>query len=118
MDNFSALMAAADDILISTFNVQGSVELWPDTPRSRRTEGVFDNPYLLTEIPDGGDIKGSDPSFTAHDRDIAGLLKKDSVRIVGELWYVKSLQPDGTGITRVFLSRYIKSSLDTPGGRL
>lgn len=118
MADFNALMAAADDVLISTFNVEGSVELWPGESRSQTIEGVFDNPALLTGIPDGGKIQGSDPSFTAHDRDIEGLKKKDAVSISGETWYVKSLQPDGSGVTRVFLSRYQKSDQDRPGNRL
>ena len=118
MSDFNALMAAADDVLISTFNVAGSVELWPGEARSQKIEGVFDNPFLLTGIPDGGQMQGSDPSFTAHDRDIAGLQKKDPVLIVGVTWYVKSLQPDGSGVTRVFLSKYQKSDMDFPSGRL
>lgn len=117
MSDFNALMAAADDVLISTFNVDGSVTLWPETDRSQVIEGVFDNPALLTGIPDGGKIQGSDPSFTAHDRDIPQLRKKDAVMIAGVTWYVKSLQPDGSGVTQVFLSKYQKSDQDRPGGR-
>jgi hypothetical protein len=118
MSDFNALMAAADDVLISTFNVDGSVELWPGESRSLTIQGVFDNPFLLTGIPDGGQIQGSDPSFTAHDRDIIGLQKKDPVLIIDTTWYVKSLQPDGSGVTRVFLSKYQKSGLDKLGDRL
>lgn len=118
MSDFNALMAAADDVLITTFNVKGSVTLWPGDSRSWQIEGVFDNPALLTGIPDGGKIQGSDPSFTAHDRDITRLRKKDAVNISGVLWYVKSLQPDGSGVTRVFLSRYQKSEQDRPGNLL
>jgi hypothetical protein len=69
-------------------------------------------------MPNGGKIQGSDPSFTAHDRDITRLKKKNAVMISGVLWYVKSLQPDGAGMTRVFLSRYQKSDQDRPGGLL
>jgi hypothetical protein len=118
MSDFNSLMAAADDVLISTFNVNGSVTLWPGDTRSWVIEGVFDNPALLTGIPDGGKIQGSDPSFTAHDRDLTDLKKKDAVSIAGVTWYVKSLQPDGSGVTRVFLSRYQKSDQDKAGNRL
>ncbi|MED7790447.1 head-tail joining protein [Klebsiella aerogenes] len=118
MSDFNALMAAADDVLISTFNVDDSVTLWPGTSRSQIIEGVFDNPALLTGIPDGGKFQGSDPSFTAHDRDITQLKKKDAVMISNIQWYVKSLQPDGSGITRVFLSKYQKSDQDRPGNLL
>jgi len=118
MSDFNALMAAADDVLIATFNVDGCVELWPGEARSQTIKGVFDNPFLLTGMPDGGQMQGSDPSFTAHDRDLIGLQKKDPVLIFKTMWYVKSLQPDGSGVTQVFLSKYQKSGLDTPGARL
>lgn len=116
--DFNSLMASADDFLISTFNIEGGVTLWPGEPREVKIEAVFDNDFARTDIPDGGKIMGSDPSFTAHDRDVIGLKKNDALLISGSLWYAKEPQPDGTGITRVFLSKYQKSSFDRPGSRL
>ena len=68
--------------------------------------------------PHGGQIQGRDACFTAFERDIAGLKKGDPVIVHGETRYVKKLQPDGTGLTVVYLSRYQKSVLDRPGGLL
>lgn len=115
---FNELMRDADNILLSAFNVDGGVLLWPGDVNERQIVGVFDTPYSRTDIPDGGYIAGSDTSFTAHDRDISNLAKKDSVLINNEVWYVKEMQPDGSGITRVFLSKYQKSQYDKPGGLL
>ncbi|HHD7442496.1 TPA: head-tail joining protein [Citrobacter braakii] len=120
--DFNSLMSAADDVLISTFNVgsgdKKGITLWPGESREINIEAVFDNPYARVDIPGGGKITTSEPSFTAHDRDITELQKKDTVSIQDIVWYVKELQPDGSGITRVFLSKYKKSSSDVPGGRL
>ncbi|MEB8638653.1 head-tail joining protein [Cronobacter muytjensii] len=118
MSTFNSLMAKADDALIATFNNDGGVTLWPGEAREVVIEAVFDNPYTRVDVPDGGKIPTSDPSFTAHDRDIVTLKKTDAVNINGQVYYVKELQPDGTGVTRVFASRYKKSSADQPGGLL
>lgn len=113
-------MARADNTLIATFNAgtgdKKGVTLWPGESREVTIQGVFDNPYSRTDIPDGGTISSSEPSFTAHDRDITALKKRDAVVISEDTWYVKELQPDGTGVTRVALSKYTKSSMDRRGG--
>lgn len=120
--DFNSLMAAADNVLVSTFNVgsgdKKGVTLWPGDEREITIEAVFDNPFSRIEIPDGGEIKSSVPSFTAHDRDIIGLAKKDTVKAVDEEWRVKDIHPDGTGLTTVYLSKYKKSANDRPGGLL
>lgn len=116
--DFNSLMAAADDVLISTFNAKGGVILWPGESREVQIEAVFDDPFARTDIPDGGKIQGSDPSFTVRDGDIIGLKKNDAVLISGQKWYVKEPQPDGSGVTCVFLSKYQKSPFDKPGSRL
>lgn len=118
MSSFNSLMTKADDVLITTFNNEGGVTLWPGEACEIIIEAVFDNPYTRIDIPDGGKIPSSDPSFTAHDRDILKLKKTDAVNINGQVYYVKEFQPDGTGVTRVFVSRYKKSFSDKTGGRL
>ena len=119
--DFNALMAGADNTLIATFNVgtgeNKGVTLWPGESREVTIQAVFDSPSVRTDIPDGGEISSSNSSFTAHDRDITELEKRDAVVICNVTWYVKELQPDGTGVTRVVLSQYQRSHQDKPGGR-
>lgn len=88
---------------MATFNVEGGVTLWPDGITPRPIEAIFDKPYERTDIPDGGNITGADRSFTARDSDILNLAKKDAVLVEGVTYYVKELQPDGLGVTRVML---------------
>lgn len=114
---FSSLMAKVDTLLIATFGAEGGVTLWPDGITPRRIMAIFDAPYERTDVPDGGHITGSDISFTARDCDILNLQRKEAVWVDGSTYYVKELQPDGLGMTRVMLSAYKKSPPEA-GGRL
>ena len=116
--SFSAALAAADNLLLDTFGEPGGITLWPDTSRRTVITAVYDAPWQGTDVPDGGQIQGRDACFTAFDRDIAGLEKGDAVVVRGVMQSVKSLQPDGTGLTVVYLSAYKKSPLDRSGGLL
>ncbi len=115
---FSAALAAADSLLLDTFEEPGGVTLWPDTSRRTVITAVYDAPWQGTDVPDGGQIQGRDACFTASNRDISGLKKGDPVIVRGETRYVRKLQPDGTGLTVVYLSRYQKSAFERPGGLL
>ncbi len=116
--SFSAALAAADNLLLDTFGEPGGITLWPDTSRRTVITAVYDAPWQGTNVPDGGQIQGRDACFTAHDHDVAGLKKGDAVIIHDQRLFVKSLQPDGTGLTVVYLSAYKKSPLDRSGGLL
>lgn len=50
---------------------------------------------IATELPD--------PSITAQDGELAGLLEKHQVNINGELYRVVRTLPDGTGWTKAVL---------------
>jgi hypothetical protein len=116
--NFNSLMKKADKLLITTFNNEGGVTLWPNDARERTINAIVDKPYERTDIPDGGHITTADRSFTATDDDVIDLQKKDEVLADSVMYYVKELQPDGLGVTRVMLTKYKKSAADTPDGRL
>ncbi|EKS7425980.1 hypothetical protein QCK43_000714 [Enterobacter cancerogenus] len=116
--SFESDLAAGDAQMMATFSEPGGVTLWPDSSRRTVITAVYDAPWQGTDVPNGGQIQGQDACFTAFDRDIAGLKKGEPVIVRGEKLYVKSLQPDGTGLTVVYLSKYQKSALDQPGGLL
>lgn len=116
--DFDAVMKKADDLIIKTFKTTSSVTLWPDGASPRLIQAIFDRPYERTDIPDGGRITGSSISITARDSDIIGLKRKDTLYVDEEQFFVKELQPDGLGMTRVMLSKYIKSACDVPDSRL
>lgn len=115
---FSAALAAADNLLLETFGETGGITLWPDTSRRKMITAVHDAPWQGVDVPDGGQIQGRDACFTAHDNDLTELKKGDAVYVRGETLYVKNLQPDGTGLTVVYLSPYRKLLHDRTGGLL
>lgn len=104
--SFNSLMKSADQLLIATFGEDGGVTLWPERDDFRVIGAIVDKPYERTDIPNGGHITGADRSFTANDYDVTGLQRKDAVLIDGETLYVKELQPDGLGLTRVMLVKH------------
>lgn len=114
--SFNSLMKSADQLLIATFGNDGGVTLWPDRDDFRVIEAIVDKPYERTDIPDGGHITGADRSFTASDGDVAGLKKKEAVLVDGETLYVKELQPDGLGMTRVLLVKHQNAPAGRRGG--
>ncbi|AYN30001.1 hypothetical protein D8682_25295 [Buttiauxella sp. 3AFRM03] len=116
--DFDAVMKKADDLLIKTFKTIKNVTLWPGGSSPRLIEAIFDQPYERTDIPDGGRIEGSSISITARDSDIIDLSRKDTVYVGEDKFFVKELQPDGLGMTRVMLSEYKKSAFDIPDSRL
>jgi hypothetical protein len=116
--SFESDLEAGDAQMMETFAEPCGVKLWPDTSRRTVITAVYDAPWQGTDVPNGGQIQGRDACFTSFDRDIAGLKKGEPVIVRGEKLYVKSLQPDGTGLTVVYLSKYQKSALDRPGGLL
>ncbi|WP_336286565.1 head-tail joining protein [Cronobacter dublinensis] len=116
--SFESDLAAGDAQMMATFAEPGGVTLWPDTSRRTVIQAIYDAPWQGTDVPNGGQIQGRDARFSAFDRDISGLNKGDAVVVRGKMLYVKSLQPDGTGLTVVWLSEYRKSPHDRTGGLL
>ncbi|NEG58191.1 head-tail joining protein [Pantoea agglomerans] len=114
--SFGRDLAAGDAQMIDVFAEPGGVTLWPDTSRRTVIQAVYDAPWQGTDVPHGGQIQGRDACFTACDRDIAGLKKGDQVFVQGETLRVKNLQPDGTGLSVVYLSAYQTSPQDRTGG--
>ncbi|ELY4662255.1 hypothetical protein SMZ96_000870 [Cronobacter muytjensii] len=104
--SFESDLAAGDAQMMATFAEPGGVTLWPDTSRRTVIPAIYDAPWQGTDVPNGGQIQGRDACFSAFDRDIPGLKKGDVVIVRGKELYVKSLQPDGTGLTVVYLSAH------------
>ncbi|ELY5938904.1 hypothetical protein SNN83_001988 [Cronobacter malonaticus] len=108
--SFDSDLAAGDAQMMATFAEPGGVTLWPDTSRRTVIPAIYDAPWQGTDVPNGGQIQGRAACFSAFDRDISGLKKGDAVVVRGKMLYVKSLQPDGTGLTVVYLSAHQASS--------
>ena len=74
----------------------------------RRIPAIFDERYIQLDPRSGAYIASTTPQFLAMTAAVAGLAKRDRVRVPAEdgvLYEVSDLQPDGTGTTTVMLWR-------------
>lgn len=98
------------------FAIEANIQLAAGSFRTINV--IYDEPFIQTDIPDGGFVRGADIYFTAVEADVRDVEDNDVVQVNGESLYIKSIKPDGTGMARVYLTRYKKSPLDKPGSRL
>lgn len=69
--------------------------------------GVFDNPFSLSELGNGGRIADSSPGLYLKDEDAIGLELRSLVTVVGKQWLIVSPpEPDSTGLTKLILGNY------------
>ncbi|MFV0576044.1 MAG: hypothetical protein ACK5NC_11620 [Vibrio sp.] len=68
--------------------------------------GIFDNPFSLREGHDGK-VADTQTSVYIKDEDAVGVKMRSIVTIVDRKWAVISPpEPDGTGLTKLLLSKY------------
>jgi hypothetical protein len=75
-------------------------------PDSFRTpvKGLFDNEFL--QVDSGiGSYAMSEPMVMCATADVAAVSEGDALEIDGVSFTVKSIQPDGTGMTNLMLAR-------------
>lgn len=64
--------------------------------------GIFDNEYFEIGVGTPG-AEGSQPSFFCRAADVAAAAQGDTLLINSVTYTVVSVQPDGTGFTRLVL---------------
>lgn len=85
--------------------VFGSVAIWHKTNASDvPIRCIFDGETQLQD-PDTGQVVTSAPQMWAATQDLTGLARNDRIEFSGLFYRVKSVQPDGTGLTVVELSK-------------
>jgi len=65
---------------------------------------IFHNAYEGVTLF-GSDIESKNPFIEVQDSDIEGMAQRDVISITGTDYYVIGIQPDGTGITILILSK-------------
>ncbi len=94
-------VANMDSALMAEFSV--SVTLHFETGDTQ-VSGIFDNPCSLSRLPNGGDVRDSEPELVLKDADAAGVARYQFVTIGSQKWQiVKPPEPDGTGLTKLIL---------------
>ncbi|HCN5968445.1 TPA: hypothetical protein N6Z14_004090 [Escherichia coli] len=85
---------------------------------------IFNEPYARIDVPHAGFITGTVTSLTALSDDVAGVVARDVVQVPKQRsiaadgsvtwsgwtdYVVKEPQPDGTGLTNIFLEPHTSS---------
>ena len=71
--------------------------------------GIFDNEFTAVRIIGGVEIEAGQPQYTSPSADVATAVHNDTLVIGDVTYYIKGIEPDGTGLTTLILS---KSNVD------
>ncbi len=55
--------------------------------------------------PDTGDIRTAEPKVTAATKNTEGATHRDLFTISGQVFRVREVMPDGSGVTEIFLTK-------------
>lgn len=69
--------------------------------------GIFSNPFNLNKEDGGGHVANSAPELYLLDLDAEGLQLRGTLTVASQKWVIISPpEPDGTGLTKLILSKY------------
>jgi hypothetical protein len=86
------------------FSVEATLAIVPPATEGVVIKGLFDNGYLQASVLGVG-IESREPSFEAKDSNITGLDHGDTLTIAGVVYNIIRIEPDGTGMTKLYLSK-------------
>jgi len=67
-------------------------------------KGIFDNDYLgISSLEIGVESRG--PQCLVKDSDVSGIVQGNTLTINSTTYYVRRIEPDGTGMTLLILSK-------------
>jgi hypothetical protein len=64
---------------------------------------IYDNGYVESGETPG--VEGRQPTLLCRSKDVSGAQKDTPIEVGDELYRVKRVEPDGTGMTRLLLKR-------------
>jgi hypothetical protein len=100
------------DDRLAFFNEFAQTVTLGDIEQSRSFKAIFDN---KANTVNGGGVESwstSEPQLLCRDEDIAGIEQLDRITLTdGKRYQVSDTQPDGTGITRLFLHEEVLNDL-------
>jgi len=78
---------------------------WDDIIYNGATiKGIFDNGFLAVSSLEIG-VESRGPQCWDKDSDVSGIVQGDTLMINAMVYYVKRIDPDGTGMTLLILSK-------------
>jgi hypothetical protein len=63
-------------------------------------KGIFDDTFQVVE-----GVESSGPSFLCATADVSAAAHGDTIVVSGATYYIRGIQPDGTGTTLLILSK-------------
>jgi len=99
-----AVEVAADRaIFFSTTDFASAATYTPTGGSAATVNGIFDNGY--SEVDMGGQVAvaSTDPQFTCATSDVSGAAEGDALTVSSVDYTVRRVEPDGTGVTVLFL---------------
>lgn len=97
-----------DDVetMLSDTDGFGTLGIWTHTVDSEEVEtevrGIFDDAFTGLSAYTG-QVETSSPQFSVASADVVGIEHGDTITINSQIYTVKGLQPDGTGLTVIIL---------------
>lgn len=73
-------------------------------PGATTITGILDSGYLAVDVEDT-EVESSEPVLTCRTIDVSALTHGSQLTISGSSYYVRGIQPDGTGITTLILDK-------------
>lgn len=77
----------------------------PDVNSSREIEVIFDNSYSLNILRTDFEVANLSPQVIVRTTDVSDVSLSSTIEVEGTTYNVTAIEPDGTGITVLRLSR-------------
>ena len=86
------------------FRRSGQVATYTHAGTASSIMVIFDNEYLAAEFIDSA-VATAEPQALAMTTDVENAVAGDTLVVDGVTYYVTAPEPDGTGVTRLVLSK-------------
>lgn len=97
-DNFNAAFLSTDDFATAA-------KLTLVGGNAKNIKVIFDSEYYQSLMIGDVGIANADPQVLCKSSDITGITQNAALKIGTVTYYVTSVEPDGTGMTRLVLSK-------------
>ena len=97
-----ALETLDDFFDLNDFAVEGVYTPSPGSPRTIKC--IFDSSFQAVNL-DTGVVESAGPQAVVKDSDITGAKHGETLVINSTTYYIRGIQPDGTGLTVLALSK-------------
>lgn len=99
------MMNFADDLDIFFSDFAVTATYTPAAGADKMVKVIFDAVYESVSMYDGVAVSSASPAAHCKSADVVGVKANDALAIDGSTYRIAEIQPDGTGMTTLILSR-------------